>query len=87
MIAYIEDWGKMSMKKNYQRTRTCLLAKYGGLYLYDFDFEKRCYIDYKGIHFVKGYRYALIGNPYHPDGTSTDRKYFFIHDEFFEIIL
>ena len=49
--------------------------------------EKRYSIDYKGIRFVKGYRYALIGNPDHPDGTSTDHEYFCIHDDLFDRIL
>ena len=64
------------MKKDDQRSRTRLLAKYGGLYLYDIDMEKRYSINDKEINFVKGDRYALIGNPYHPDGSSTDHKYF-----------
>ena len=85
--AYIEDWEKLLMKKDDQRSRTRLLAKYGGLSLYDIDTEKRYYIDDKEIHFVKGDGYALIGNPDHPDGTSTDHKYFCIHDYFFDRIL
>ena len=48
------------------------MAKYGGLYIYDNDFGKRYFIDDEDIHFVKGYGYALIGNPDYPDGTSTD---------------
>ena len=75
------------MKKNYQRIRTHFLAKYGGLSLYDISFEKRYYIDDKGIHFVKGYGYALIGDPDHPDETSTDHEYFCIHDDLFDRIL
>ena len=63
------------------------MAKYGGLSLYDISFEKRYYIDDKGIHFVKGDGYALIGDPDHPDGTSTDHEYFCIHDDFFDRIL
>ena len=39
----IEDWGTLSMKKNDQRTRTCFLAKYGGLSLYDIDFGKEIF--------------------------------------------
>ena len=35
--AYIEDWEILSMKKDDQIYRTCLLAKYGGLSLYDID--------------------------------------------------
>ena len=75
------------MKKNDQRTRTCFLEKYGGIPLYDIYFQKRYYIDDKGIHFVKGDGYALIGNPYHPDGTSTDHEYYCIHDDLFDRIL
>ena len=61
MKAYIEDWELLAMKKNDQRTRIRFLAKYGGLSLYDIDMEKRCSIDFKCIHFVKGVGYALIG--------------------------
>ena len=75
------------MKKNYQRTRTCLLAKYGGLSIYDIDFGKRYSIDDEDIRFVKGYGYALIGNTDHTYGTLTDHEYFFIRDDLFEIFL
>ena len=75
------------MKKDDQRSRTCFLAKYGGLSLYDIDTEKRYSIDDKEIHFVKGDGYALIGNPDHPDVSSTDHGYFCIHDNLFDIIL
>ena len=75
------------MKKDDQRYRTRFLAKYGGLSLYDIDTEKRYSIDDKEIHFVKGDGYALIGNPDHPDGTSTDHEYFCIHDDLFNRIL
>ena len=75
------------MKKNDQRTRTHFLAKYGGLSLYDFDFDKRYLIDDEEIHFVKWDGYALIGDPDHPDGTSTDHEYFCIHDDLFNRIL
>ena len=84
---YIEDWGKLPINKNDQRTRTWLLARYGWLSLYDIYFEKIYSIDDKGIHFLKGYGYALIVNPDHPDGTSTDHEYFFIIDDLFDIIL
>ena len=47
----------------------------------------RYYIDDEYIHFVKGDGYALIGNPDHPDGTSTDHKYFCIDDELFDRVL
>ena len=67
------------MKKNDQITCTRFLDKYLGLFLND--------IDDKGIHFVKGDEYALIGNPDHLDGTSTDHEYFFIRDDLFERIL
>ena len=76
MRAYIEDWEKLSTKKNYQRTCTRFSARYGGLSLYDIDMEKRYSIDDKVIRFVKGYRYALIGNPDHPYGTSIDHDCF-----------
>ena len=41
------------MKINYQITRTHFLEKYGGLSIYDIDFEKRYPIDDEDIHFVK----------------------------------
>ena len=63
------------------------MAKYGGLYLHDIYKEKRCSIYDKEIHFVKGYRYELIGDPDHPDGASTDHEYFCIHDDLFDKIL
>ena len=75
------------MKKGYQISRTHLLTKYGVLSLYDIDMQKRYYIDDKEIHFVKGDGYALIGNPYHPDGNSTDHEYYCIHDDLFYRIL
>ena len=75
------------MNKYDQRSRTCFFAKYGGLSLYNIYMEKRYYIDNKDIHFVKGYGYDLIGNPYHPDGTSTDHEYICINDDLFERIL
>ena len=75
------------MKKYYQRYRTCLLAKYGGLSLYDIDTEKRYSIDEKDMHFVKGEGYALIGNPDFPDGSSTNHDYFCIHGYLFDRIL
>ena len=64
------------MRKNDKRTRTRLLAKYGGTSLYNIFFEKIYSIDDEDIHFVKGYGYAFIGNPYHPDGTSNYHEYF-----------
>ena len=75
------------MKKNDQRICTCFLAKYGGLSPYHIYFGNRYYIGNKDIHLVKGNRYALIGNPDHPDGTSTDHEYFCIHDDLFDRIL
>ena len=71
------------MNKYDQISRTRFLAKYGGLSPYDIDMEKRYSIDDKEIRFVKGYGYALIGNPYHPDGTSIDHEYFCIHYDLF----
>ena len=85
--SYIEDWGEMSMKKNDQGTCTWFLDKYGWLSLYDIYFGNRCYIDDEDIHFVKRDVYALIGNPDHPDRTSTDHGYLCIHDDFFDRVL
>ena len=75
------------MKKYDQRYFTCFLDKYGGLSLYDIDMEKRYYINDKEINFVKGDGYALIGNPDHPYGNSTDNEYFCINDGLFDRIL
>ena len=81
--AYIEYWEKLSTEKDDQRSCTHFLAKYGGLSLYDIDMEKRYSIYDREINFLKGDGYALIGNPDHPDGSSTYHKYFCIHDDFF----
>ena len=75
------------MNKDDHRYHTRFLAKYGGLSLYDIDTEKIYSIEDKEIHFVNADGYALIGNPDHPYGTSTDHEYFFIHDDFFDRIL
>ena len=75
------------MKKYDQRSRTCFLNKYGVLSLYDIYMENKYSIDDKEIHFVKGHGYALIGNPDHPDGTSTYHEYFCIHNDLFDRIL
>ena len=64
-----------------------LLEKYGGLSLYDIDFWKRYCIDVEDIYFLKGDVYASIGNPDHPDGTSTDHKYLCIYYDLFDRIL
>ena len=85
--AYIEYWEGLSMKKYDQRYCTRFLAKYGVLSIYDIDMEKSYSIDDKEIHFIKGYIYALIANPDHPDVTSTDHEYFCILDDFFDRIL
>ena len=63
------------------------MDKYGGLSLYDIYMEKRYSIYDKGIHFLKGDGYALISNPDHPDGNSTDHEYFCIRDDLFHRIL
>ena len=52
LIAYIEDWENLSMKKDDQRYCTRLMTKYIGLSLYDIDTEKRYSIDDKEINFV-----------------------------------
>ena len=85
--AYIEDWERLSMNKYDQRYHTCFLDMYIGLSIYDIEMEKRHYIDDKEIHFIKGEGYALIGNLYHPDGTSTDHEYYCIHGDLFDRIL
>ena len=78
--------GEISHEKNYQGTHTCFLEKYGGLSLYNIYFETIYFIDDEDIQCVKGNISALICNPDHPDGTSTNHEYFFIHDELFDII-
>ena len=64
------------MNKNDQRTRTRFLYKYGLLSLHGIYFDKRYSIYDEDIHFLKGYEYVLVGNPYHPDGTSTYHEFF-----------
>ena len=85
--ACIEDREIFSINKYDQRSCTCFLVKYVGIFLYDIDMEKRYSVDDKEINFLKGDGYALIGNPYHPDGNSTDHEYYCIHYDFFDRIL
>ena len=63
------------------------MKKYGGPSLYDIDLGKRYFIDDGDINFIKGDGYALIGNPDHTYGTSTEHEYFCIHDDLFGRIL
>ena len=63
------------------------MAKYGGISLFAIDIEKRYYVDDREINFLKGDGYALIGNPDHLDGTSTDHEYFCIHHDLFDRII
>ena len=63
------------------------MEKYGGLSIYNIDFGEIYSIDNEEIQSVKGYGCVLIGNLYHPDGTSTYHEYFCIHDDFFNKIL
>ena len=44
-------------------------------------------INDEDIIFVNWDGYALIGNPYHPDVTSTDYEYFCIDDDWLDKIL
>ena len=80
----MEIGGNPYRRKNYQRTRTHILEKYDSPSIYDIDFEKKYFVDNDDIHFVKGYGYALVENPY---GTSTDHGYFFICDDLFDRIV
>ena len=74
--------------KTWQKNSYSLIGKiWWFLSLYDIYFDKRYSIDDEDIHFVKGYGYALICNPYHPYETSTDHEYFCIHDDLFDRIL
>ena len=75
------------MKKYDQIYRTCFLATYGILSIYNIDMQKIYSIGDNDIHYAKVDGYALIGNPDHPDGTSTDHEYFCIHDDLFDRIL
>ena len=63
------------------------MDKYGGLSLYDIDFENRYIVDDEDIFFVNKYAYDLIGNPDHPYGNVTDPEYYIICDDLFERIL
>ena len=74
--SYIEDLGNIFNEEQLSNNSYSLIGKYGGLYLYDSDMEKIYSIDGKGICFVKGDVYALIGDTDHTDGTSTDHEYF-----------
>ena len=74
--SYIEDWGKLSTRKNDKRTCNRFLAKYEGPSLYAIGFGNGYSIDDEDIHFLNGGGYALIDNPDHPDGTRTDHEYF-----------
>ena len=47
--------GKITYGKYDQRSCTGLLAKYGGLYIYDIDIDSIYTIDYEYIHFVNEY--------------------------------
>ena len=61
--------GEIADEEKWPKKPYSLLAKYGGLSLYDIDFEE-IYSIYDGdIKFVKGYGYASIGYLDHPDGT------------------
>ena len=51
------------MENNDQRSGTLFLERYVGVSLYDIDIDKRYSIYVKDIIVVKGYGYALIGNP------------------------
>ena len=63
------------------------MEEYWRLSLYDIDFGNKYPIDDEDIHFVKVDGYALIGNPDHLDGTSTDHEYFCIHNDLLDRIL
>ena len=75
------------MKNHNQRSCTHFLRKYGGISLYDVDFEKINTIDDEEINLVNKYFFVLIGNLYNPEGTSTYHEYFFIHDYLFGIVI
>ena len=79
--------GEIHMKTFYQIFCTRFLGKYVGIYIYNNDMKKIYIIDYEYTHFVKKYGYALIGNPEHPDGNSSNHECFIIHDDLFAGIL
>ena len=54
------------------------------VYLYGIDLNNRYKLYHEDIIFVEKYGYALIGNPDHSDGTSTDHEYFLSHDDLFD---
>ena len=68
--------GKIPYEKHDQRTCTCFLETYIRISLYDIDFDIIYSIGDEDIHFVKVYGYNWPGNPYNPDGNSTDHGYF-----------
>ena len=64
------------MKETDKISLTRFLAKYGGLSLYNIHLKKRYTVYHEGIRFVNKYEYTLTSSLYHPEGTSTDHKYF-----------
>ena len=75
------------MRKTDQKYRTHFLEKYGGLSPYNIGLKKRYIIYDEYIWFIKGYVYALLGDPDHLDETSTDHEYFLISYDLFDIVL
>ena len=76
----------MNIKNKIQLSCAVFLSKYGSLYLYDEDLEKRFIIDHEQLKFNKNARWDLIGIPKKPDGALSDHEYFCIHDDIFDII-
>ena len=79
-------WEDYHIKKLENNQCKCLWCN-SKFSIYDIYFEKIYSIDDEDIHFVKVDGYALIGDPDHTYGISTDHEYFFICDDLFYRIL
>ena len=68
--------GKLNIKNKSQLSRTMFLSKYGSMYLYDEDLEKRFIIDHEQLKFDRNYGWKLFGICNKPDGTLSDHETF-----------
>ena len=78
--------GKLNIKNKSQLSRTMFLSKYGSMYLYDEDLEKRFIIDHEQLKFDRNYGWKLFGICNKPDGTLSDHETFCINGDLFDRI-
>ena len=83
---YVEDMGKLNIKRKIQLLRTMFLENHGSLDIYDEDLKEIFIIDHKKLQFNKISGWAIIGIPEEPDGTLSNHEYFCIHDDLFDRI-